>query len=170
MLLILTGFVFAGCSNNEAKEQQEAAFLKDVKELANLSYELASESEDIAISYLDAWSEIIFDGETTVNGKVYTDPYLALGWLYIDNSDKGVFDRSMDLSAKTSMLYKNLKEMSTEKYKYEYEKTRDFYLKVVEFKDFSEEATGSYNSYNESFNSKRDEITSMYSSLKVELE
>lgn len=169
-LLALTLFVFVGCSNNKAKEQQEAEFIQDVKELANLSYELASESEGIALSYLKAWNEIIFDDETTVNGKTYTDAYLALGSLYMDNSEKGVFDRSMELSAEASILYKNLKETSTEKYKYEYEKTRDFYLKAVEFKDFSEKATGSYNSYNESFNSKRDEIISMYSSLKVELQ
>lgn len=169
-LLALTLFVFAGCSNNKAKEQQEAEFIQDVKELANLSYELASESEGIALSYLKAWNEIIFDDETTVNGKTYTDAYLALGSLYMDNSEKGIFDRSMELSAEASILYKNLKETSTEKYKYEYEKTRDFYLKAVEFKDFSEKATGSYNSYNENFNSKRDEIISMYSSLKVELQ
>lgn len=170
-ILFLFGVIsvfLVGCSGNSEKE--EDAYFSELQNLTTISYKLASESESIAVDYLDVWRSVVFDGAVIVDGRTYTDFNDALTAKYMENSNTNVFEPVYELSADAKLSYNKLKEGEVNKYSKEFEIVRDFYLKSNELKNLSLEAKGSYNSYSDEFNEKRDELSSLYSKLKIELD
>lgn len=67
-------------------------------------------------------------------------------------------------------FFNELKDNQIEKFSNEFEIARDFYLKTVEFSSYATDPQGSYTSFSDGFATRRDEISSKYSSVKIELD
>lgn len=162
----LVVLLLVGCSN----EEKENKFLSDVQSLATGSYGMAIQSEQIGTRYLEVWKDTIFNKKVIIDEKVYTDFNNSLSAQRLLFASNGKLDDLETTSEELKKLYKSLKDEDIEKYSDEFKSAKDFYLKAVEFKSVSTEPNGSYTSYSENFSTARDELLSMYSSLKVELD
>lgn len=164
IMLLLFGVLLVGCGKGEE------SYLNETRELAEKSFELAIASEEIGTGYLKVWRDTIYDDSVEIDGRSYTDFNLSLTAQKQQYDDDGKIT-DLHLQAKLlNDLYKELKDKKSKKHFEEFKSAKKFYLETVEFMELSENPIGSYTSYSEAFSEKRTEITSAYSSLKVELE
>lgn len=165
VVTLFTGIlILGGCS-----KKKEEAFQANLKTLATESFDLAADSETAGISYLDAWRTVIYDDIVLIDGQTYTDFNDALYAQKIlfetDGTNLAIEKQQTELKN----LFNEIKSNQIDKFSSEYETAKDFYLKSVEFSSFAIEPQGSYTSFSEGFSSRRDEILSKYSSVKIEL-
>lgn len=165
IILLMSALVLGGCS--KAKEEE---FQTNLKSLATGSFDLAVKSESVGVSYLDVWRNAIYDKTVVVDGKSYSDfndALYAQSLLFAENGTNSDIDkRQSDLKE----LFNELKDNQIEKFSNEFEIARDFYLKTVEFSSYATDPQGSYTSFSDGFATRRDEISSKYSSVKIELD